>query len=75
MPAAVNEVLGFILAVGLLIWLGAAPVIALRTLFTKKSPKPKSKTKAKAPKKEKPASSDLIIDTYEKKYTLMEVEW
>tara|TARA_R110000824_G_scaffold339478_3_gene525978 strand:+ start:1966 stop:2190 length:225 start_codon:yes stop_codon:yes gene_type:complete len=74
MPSAVNDVLGFILAIGLLLWLGAAPVIAIRSLFTRDTPKPKKKTKAKAPSttKEKPEN---VIDTYGKKYTLTEVEW
>ena len=78
MPADVNEVLGFILAVGLLLWLGAAPIIALRTLFAKNTPKPKPKPKpkkkAKAPLPDK-ISTENVIDTYGKKYTLTEVDW
>jgi len=56
MPPIVNEVLGFILAIGILLWLGAAPVIALRSLKTVVKPKKVKKAKtaekkvAKTPK-------------------------
>jgi len=61
MPEIVNEVLGFILAVGLLLWLGASPVIAVRSLKT--VTKPSKKKGVEIPKKQWRKISDHIRTT------------
>ena len=64
MPEIVNEVLGFILAIGLLLWIGASPVIAARSLKTvTKAKKPTKKNVVEVSKKHWRRISDHIRTT------------
>ena len=63
MKELIYEMLGWVMAVGILLWLGAAPVMAIRSICLQK----KKVVKAAKPKKvrqAKPAKTSNVIDDY-----------